>query len=163
MSEITINKKNALAAFKNADAKGKALLTDLLGQDVFSGKIIDRIKSFSDACAELGVDPEELLPYPSSTDDDFKTSVNAYVKLATIIEALNEGWVLDFRNVNEAKYYPWFTPNLSGLGLSFDDCDCDYSFSTVGSRLVLRSRELAEYVGQEFIDIYNEYSNNLKN
>jgi len=163
MSEITINKKNALTAFKNADAKGKALLTDLLGQDVFSGKITDRIKSFSDACAELGVDPEELLPYPSSTDDDFKISVNAYVKLATIIEALNEGWVPDYRNTQEAKYYPWFKANSSGLGLSYYGCDCADSCSRVGSRLVLRSSELAEYVGREFIDIYNEYSNNLKN
>jgi len=161
MSKITITKKNALAAFKNADAKGKALLVDLLGQDVFSGKITDRIKSFADACAELGVDHEELLPYPSSTDDDFKISVNAYVKLATIIEALNEGWVPDYRNDHEAKYFPCFESNPSGLVLSDDGYA--YSSSYVGSRLVLRSGELAKYVGREFIDIYNEYSNNLKN
>jgi hypothetical protein len=130
-----------------------------------SMNIMNRIESFEDACKELGRDPERELPYRKDTTVPRFISRNAHAKLETIIEALNEGWIPDYSNIKETKYFPFLKKNPSGLGLSYDCYYFGYSSSAsgVGSRLLLCSHELAEYVGKKFIDIYNEYCNNLKN
>lgn len=125
--------------------------------------IMDKVKSFEDACQELGRDPDIELPYPKDTTVPRFISRNAHAKIETIIEALNKEWIPNCNDSNEVKYYPRFKKNPSGFGLSYDGCDIVVSCSHVGSRLVLRSIELAEYVGEQFIDIYNECGNNLKN
>lgn len=120
---------------------------------------MERIKTFEDACEDQGREPEYVLPYEPDTTDPEEINENAYVKLKTIIKSLNEGWSPDFSDSNQYKYYPWFRSNGSGLGLSFGDYDYAASGSPVGSRLYLKSRELAEYAGKQFIEIYNQYNN----
>ena len=79
--------------------------------------IMERVRSFEDACKELGRDPETELPYPKDTTVPRFISRNAHAKIETIIEALNKEWVADYTNSSEAKYYPWFERKPSGLGL----------------------------------------------
>ena len=45
----------------------------------------------------------------------------------------------------------------SGSGFSYYDCVFTYSRSSVGSRLVFKSRDLAKYAGQQFEDIYKGF------
>lgn len=150
MCTISIEKQNVVNAFNNADSKGKKLLTDIFGENYFTPpNIKDRVKTFEDACKVLGI-ASTLFCGQESKDE------MAYKKLKIIVEALNEGWKPDWQDVGQYKYFPWFKMS-SGSGLAYDgyaDWDAD---SFVGSRLCFKSRELAEYAGKQFINLYNDF------
>jgi hypothetical protein len=119
-----------------------------------TGKITDRIKTFEDACNELGIQKAELTA-AGEIEADF-ISVAAYQKLIIIARALNEGWTPNWKDIDEYKYYPWFDLS-SGSGLSYDVFVGQRSSSDVGSRLCFKSGELAEYAGKQFIELYKEF------
>ena len=119
-----------------------------------SADIVERIKTFEDACNELGITNAELV-VSGEIENDFK-SVSAYQKLIIITRALNEGWVPNWKDDSEYKYYPWFDMS-AGSGLSYVGCDGRRSTSGVGSRLCFKSRQLAEYAGKQFIKEYTDF------
>lgn len=152
METLQINKDAAVKAHQNAKDSGKRLLEDLLGKKTFQLIVTDRVKTFEDACAELG------LQVPSFIDSDSNDgkSIIAYQKLITIARALNEGWEPDFTNSSESKYYPWFQYK-SGFGFSFSDWSYSTTYSSVGARLCFKTKELAIYAGKQFEAIYRDY------
>ena len=116
--------------------------------------IKERIKTFSDVLKHLGIDEDDFNEENEGLDAD----EIAYRKLKLIVKALNEGWVPDWSNSNETKYFPWFRMgSSSGSGFAFDGCDSWITLSSVGSRLCFKSRELAEYAGKQFTEIYKEF------
>jgi hypothetical protein len=154
MEELKISKSNAFKAFASADQKGKQLLKDLFGQDVLSEKITDRVRSYEDACLVEDFFPLTKNQFSFLPEKD-QDSALAHHQITIIARALNEGWVPDWSDSNQYKYYPWFVWGGSGLGFSFRAYAYDRSHSSVGSRLVFKNRELAEYAGKQFITIYN--------
>lgn len=108
--------------------------------------------------------------------------VVAFLKLRIITEALNEGWHPKFTE-DEYRYYPWFYictkeeyDNLSdegkrrgvgranyyarasgGLVFSSAYVASSYSFPSFGVRLAFSNRDLAEYAGKQFIDIWADF------
>ena len=111
-NQINIQKENVLNAYKNGNQDQKALLENLFGKDIFQPQdITERIKTFEDACNELG---EENVLVQAYRTAEFNTSGNqkdvsdviAYLKLRIITTALNEGWKPTF-DKNERRYYPW--------------------------------------------------------
>lgn len=74
--------------------------------------VTERIKTFEDACNELGEENALVQAYRTA---EFNTSGNqndvsdvvAYLKLRVIAEALNEGWEPHF-TTDEPRWYPWF-------------------------------------------------------
>ena len=118
-------------------------------------KITDLVKTFDDACTELGISPlnEDKLMDLGLTKHDI-----AYQKLATIVKALNEGWVPDVCDDRVYRWYPWFVTNGSPSSFAFYDSDCGAAFANAGSgsRLKFRTRELAEYAAKQFIDIWKD-------
>lgn len=149
METIQIKKENALKAYKHADKSGKKLLSTLFGNMFSTGPITDRVKTFEDACEILGIDTQQAIP-------DAEEHVQAYVKLTIIARALNEGWLPDWDNSNQKKYYPWFKM-ASGFGFSVHGYDYTYANTGDGSRLCFKSVELAEYAGKQFESIYKQY------
>lgn len=140
-----------IAAYNGIDAAGKTLLQKLFGSDPFVPKnIIDRVKTADDAFAIKGI------TIASIVNDDDTVDELAYKILKVIVEVLNEGWVPNWKDSNETKYWPWFDLS-SGSGLSFDDCDNAYSLSIVGSRLCFKTRALAEYAAKTFIKEYTDF------
>lgn len=144
--------------YTKADAAGKKTLHNLFGDDIL-GNIMDRVKTFDDACEVLGIAPSMVsvklggaIPQLSQDTD----SIAAYFMLIIIARALNEGWTPDWSNSSEYKYYPFFN-FTAGVGFSNADCDDWSSNSTVGSRLCFKSRELALYAGKQFETIYNQF------
>ena len=115
--------------------------------------IIDRIKTFEDACNELGINPENVFNINDELDEI------AYKKLKIIGCALNEGWIPDWNDNNQRKWIPWFIWDSLSSGFGFYDSIYCYSntYSNTGSRLCFSSEELSNYAGQQFIEIYNEY------
>ncbi|WP_080902933.1 hypothetical protein [Parabacteroides sp. Marseille-P3160] len=59
MKTIELTVKNVRKAFKEADEKGRKLLRNLCGEDVFSSSITDRVRSYEDACEELDIPVRE--------------------------------------------------------------------------------------------------------
>ena len=189
--EIKISEENALNAYKNASPEGKELLEHLLGKDLFKPKdIMERIKTFDDALQELNtkaLSGDEtaailLADYESNADNIKNPQILAYMRLAIIAYALNEGWEPKF-TTDEYRYYPWFclytqkeidemdeedkgrvlgrssVSALAGAGVaySYTGYASTYSFTYSGGRLCFKTRDLAEYAGKQFLDIWAEF------
>ena len=75
--------------------------------------ITERVKTFEDACRELGADHPFVLAYQNTNLRDPEVSgdnrdILAYMQLRIICAALNEGWQPEFTE-DECRWYPWFT------------------------------------------------------
>jgi hypothetical protein len=116
--------------------------------------IKERIKDFSDVLEVLGIDADDFEEVNEGLEED----EIAYRQIKLIVKALNEGWNPDWSNSNETKYFPWFRMgSSSGSGFSYGGCDHWVTLSYVGSRLCFKSRDLAEYAGKQFTEIYKNY------
>lgn len=78
--------------------------------------VTERIKTFEDACRELGEEHPLIQAYRQileiATCEDymketFGVDMVAYLKLRIICAAINEGWEPKFTE-DEWRYYPWF-------------------------------------------------------
>ena len=117
---MEIKKENLLAVLNTAPENVKEILFGLFpeikeeeAQKAAKRPVEERIKTFDDACRELG----ENHPYVQMFKDIFEKSkvagaiinsdVVAFLKLRIICAALNEGWEPQFTE-NEWRWYPWF-------------------------------------------------------
>jgi hypothetical protein len=119
--------------------------------------IIERIQSVSDAIACLGQNDEEviLLHKLIAALPNDSHPVN-YQKAIVLTKVFNEGWLPDWDNTNQLKYYPYFEMGGSS-GFRYIDCDNWRSLSNVGSRLCFKSAKLAEHAGKKFTAIYKQF------
>lgn len=156
MKTLQISEQKARELYKSGSQELKTILEESCGKDFFSQKITDRIKTYEDACEELGINPinEVKLMELGLTKHDI-----AYQKLTTIIKALNEGWEPDVCNSNACRWYPWFRPNGSPSSFAFYYSLCEYSGADAGggSRLCLKSEELSNYCGKQFLALWKEH------
>jgi len=154
MKTLQINEKNAKRLYKTASEEFKQTLEDTFGKDFFTGKITNRIKTYEDACDELGIEPVDIQVMKSVgfTDDEI-----TYRKIKTITEVLNEGWKPNWSNRDQKKWIPYFN-TLSPSGFAFDDTYYCYTYPYAGnaSRLCFQSEELAIYAGKQFLDIWKD-------
>jgi hypothetical protein len=146
--------------------------------------IRDRIKTFDDACSELGENHQYVRAYREWMRISYAEceDITAYMKLRIITTALNEGWEPQFVE-GEKRWYAWYdllteddyndmtdeekcrvvgrayssAHAFGGLVYSYTSYVSTVSFTGVGSQLAFKSGELAEYAAKQFIDIYAEY------
>ena len=111
------------------------------------GSIMDRVKTYKDACRITG-------EYPDLHQGLSKAEI-AYRKLCVIIKALNEGWKPCFWDLCEHKYFQIF--RLENGCQVFHGVDTFFSRSEVPATSLFKSRELAEYAGKQFIDLYRDW------
>lgn len=159
--------------------------------------VTERIKTFEDACNELGEDHPMVSVYDAlvtrangeqSLVEWMGKDVVAFLKLRIITEALNEGWHPKFTE-DECRYYPWFFiytkeeyDNFSeeekrrcvgragdgakasgGLVYSNANSASSGSYTYNGVRLAFSNRDLAEYAGRQFIDIWADFVFDISN
>ena len=185
-NQVTINKENILNAYQQATEEQKELLENMFGKDMFQPKDIrDRIKTFNDAYHELGDKHELVRAYNNLiVSNCMSQDIIAFAKLRIIAEALNEGWKPTFKD-GECRYYPWFyiytkkeyeeldedeKKECRVVYRSFSSASASggvvyasvggassYSDAGYGSRLSFKTREIAEYFGKQFIDIWAEF------
>ena len=118
------------------------------------------VKSYEDACRELGILPT----YPKFTQCPKidRKSMIAYHQLTIIIRALNilpngKYWKPDFNNRNEYKWRIWWQVDEDCLGISFAGYAPSGALTAVGSQLLFRSEELADYCAKQFKDLWSDY------
>lgn len=178
MSEIKITTEKVREAYKKGNDCVKGVLQNLFGEEVCAPKnVMDRVKTFEDACIETGTDIKAFNEMTKNLDEHVVT----YMKLSIIVKALNEDDKFPYFTKEEWRYYPYFwlytkdeyekmntkdrekvsrvlfrSYNFahSNGGVAFADARDGASHSYVGARLVFRTRELALYAGKQFIDLY---------
>ena len=184
--ELKISVNNALAAYNHTDANGKELLEHLFGKEIFAQDIKDKVKTFVDAMEALG-QGNPLVEEYIAVRDKLRTDAGeliAYLKLRVIVAALNEGWEPKFDG-DECRYYPWFyiytkkeyekldeynKEECRVFGRSAYNARSNYvfvdakangtstcSYTDCCSRLAFKTKELAEYCGKQFIDIWEKF------
>lgn len=185
---LNINKENVLNAYGSATDEQKAMLEIIFGKDTFKSKdITERIKTFEDACKELGSDHPLVLAYQNTNLRDAEVAndnkdIIAYMKLRIIVAALNEGWEPQFIP-GEYRWSPYFVlytkdeidemdektrarvvfrsnnNAYANGGVSYADSSSDSAGvdASFGSRLAFKTDDLAEYAGKQFIEIYADF------
>lgn len=142
--------------------------------------IIDRVETIHDACNILGEDHWLVRAYGYVYNKLETIGIDAlsYMQLRIVVEALNEGWVAA-ENINDQWWFPWFyrfdkcteskyngfisAKSYSdsgvnrGVAFAYPDHDLSRMYSFYGSHLALKSSELAEYCGKQFIQLWAGY------
>lgn len=185
---LNINKENVLNAYGTATDEQKAMLEIIFGKDTFKPKnIIDRIKTFEDACDELGRNHHLVLAYQNANLGNEEIigknkDIIAYLKLRIIVAALNEGWEPQFAP-GEYRWFPYFilytqeeidemteetkarvvyrsdvhAIAYGGVSVASSYYDAAYVNASIGSRLAFKSEELATYAGKQFVEIFADF------
>lgn len=88
---------------------------------------------------------------------DFKVLV-ALNKLFTLAEAWNkaDGFVPDFSDIRQRKYFPWFGYDAETAGFAFESTDYAYAYMPFGSRLCFKTESRAKEFGEMFAPLYND-------
>lgn len=166
--------------------EGKALKFKDGAYVLVDDNIMERIKTFDDACREVtGKSEKEWLAENETKSMD--KDVLAYLKMRIIVAALNEGWKPTFKD-DETRYYTYYwqytkeewdnlskarraelEPSVclvggtsafgsaSGPLYVYSPSAWSDADSDVGARLAFKSGELARYAGKQFFDIFKDF------
>lgn len=148
--------------------------------------VTERIKTFEDAMAALDSNHPFVCDFRAfcAQSDDISPDMLANLKLRIICAALNEGWEPEFTE-EETRYYPWFwlytqaelddmgdrekqerrmidtadyVTAYAGFGSAYSNDAPSYTAAHFGSRLCLRSSDLAVYCGKQFIKLWADFN-----
>lgn len=119
--------------------------------------VMDRVKLLPDVAKELNIDFDAIhagimqLPMPEKD----KLNMIADYNWEKIIEALNEGWLADYADYNQDKYWPYAVAKKdesdpSGFGFSYTLTIWSRADASVGARLLCRERAVALYAINQF-------------
>ena len=148
--------------------------------------VTERVKTFDDACKELGIDAEAIQQQWQDAGITMLDEV-AYQKLRIITAALNEGWEPEFKK-DEYRYYPYcilYTKaeieqkddewkdeyNLQlwrggggssygaicGLAAANSRSAWSTAAASLSARLAHKTEELAIYSGKQFTELWANY------
>lgn len=151
MATLTIDDKTARKIYPTADPELKAILEDSYTKAFFTMNIMDRIKSFEDACEYNNTNPLAKR-FTRGTRNQIHQE-----RVAEIVKALNEGWVANYNDSNEYKYSPYFYLNAPGFRFYVSYYDLTHSLSYGGPRFALKNRELSDYAGKQFTKEYEKF------
>lgn len=113
--------------------------------------ITERVKTFEDACKELGEDHKLVQQFKAIENAIAKDKeATAYFKLGIITAALNEGWKPDFTNDEENRYYPWLFLWKKERNLQL--------WVVAAPRLAHKTEKLAIYSGKQFTELWSNYT-----
>lgn len=128
---MEIKKENVVNAYMAGDNSVKEMLRVMFPDIEFKAEkqpekrpVTERVKTFEDACRELGEDNALVLHYrklikENEEKDISMTDIVAFLKLRIICAALNEGWEPQFAEKDDNRWYPlhflWTDEDLAHL------------------------------------------------
>lgn len=163
--KVKIKKEDLLTAYNAATEDQKEVLETLFGLELFKPKdITERVKTFEDACNELGDNHPFVYEYQVyKVHGGGANDIISYLKLRIIVAALNEGWEPQFTR-EEIRWFPHFyiggsaiNGSLCGLSASNSYYGFADTYSGIGARLAFKTKDLADYAGKQFVDIYRGF------
>lgn len=149
--------------------------------------VTERIKTFEDAVRELGDNNSLVNNYRTISNNNIEIGLLAYLKLRIVVAALNEGWKPVFAEEEERWYSMfsiwgkeiletmskelierdhnhlscYSSSSASSFGLSYlrsyPVLFSTYHYSETSAHLALKSEELADYCGKQFIDLWTDF------
>lgn len=156
---------------------------EAIEQNKTSIPVQERVKTFEDACNELGEEHPLVKQWRvwKQAEIDIKAT-EAYLKLCIITAALNEGWEPKLTE-DEWRYLPYLvlytkeefnkmskkqkdrvikrsynhTSDYVITAYGFVGADSSCTYSNRGIQFAYKSKELAEYAGKQFVNIYAEF------
>lgn len=175
---IEVKVEDIKRAFDEANDNVKNSILNLFPKFKEAIPVTDRVKTFKDACREVNIDPKLYMIMCEKEPAD----VIAYKKLRVICKALNEGWTPRFVE-GEWRYYLYihicsedeiirmseeeksrvvFRSNINTVAEGGFSCAvASYVSASVhtgfGSLLAFKTKELAEYAGRQFIDLWADF------
>lgn len=181
---IDFTQEQLLAFYRSTSNDGRKAIKEALGEKFSGTiPVTERVKTYDDAVKELGEDHPFVVAANSAVwryPEDYNQDIVAYLKLRVVVAALNDGWNPEFTE-DERRWFPWYRlytkeeiDNLSeedkeqvllwggyagggsrcGLACASPGNAWSYSYATGGSRLALKSKELADYAGKQFIELF---------
>lgn len=182
--KIDFTLEQLLVFYRSTSNDGRKAVKEALGEKFSETiPVTERVKTYDDAVNELGEEHPFVVAansaawrYPEECNQD----IVAYLKLRVVVAALNDGWKPEFTE-DERRWFPWYRlytkeeiDNLSeedkeqvllwgghaaygsrcGLACACSGDAWSGSNSGVGSRLALKSEELADYAGNQFIELF---------
>ena len=150
--------------------------SDYVIEEVECKEVNEVITDFEDACQYLGLpiniakidscDPangpiiERLQKFIEEINPRHIEALIALNQLFTIAEAWNkeDGFVPDFSNSGQYKYYPWFVYDKEDGRFVYADANNTTmgTNANFGYRLCFKSYARAEQFGKQFVDLYNK-------
>lgn len=107
-----------------------------------------------------GVKLEDVARLVTDINPKHIEALIALNKLFTIAQAWNkeDGFVPDFSNWHQDKWFPWFKYDMDAAGFVFAHAyyTPTYASASVGSRLCFKSSARAAQFGKQFADLYNK-------
>lgn len=105
---------------------------------------LSKEKPYEDACKILGLRPVANYKSYKLTDE-----TRNFIKLETVVKALNEGWKPTTIDPKEVRYYVWgwnYTDNgtLAGLLSVYSYYGLGHAHATVGTSLEFKDRDTAK-------------------
>ena len=116
------------------------------------------IKNYTDACKYLGLTEKHFIDrhiYALNLE-----AIDSLDKLFLIAKAWNkeDGFVPDFSDWNQSKWYPWFKYDKDAAGFVYASSSNApaNAYASLGSRLCFKTRERAAQFGKQFTNLYNK-------
>lgn len=141
--------------YQQTDQNGREMLIRIFGKEIFIDKN-DAIKLFEEFCERKGIDSKSVLPYPNTKDRD-QRRLNAFAMLMPMIDDRRAGYMPDFNNSDEKKWWPFFDMRDSGFVVAYSDYAWTFAYASGGSRLCLQSEKESDKCGRELLPIWNEF------
>lgn len=185
--KITQEKVTAAFSEANDCPKAISILTALFGKQKPDYTDYHNIKTYEDACEAIGVKPiVRLLVEDEDGHKEEVADIAhlAYIKLCTIARALNNDPEFPRFTENEYRWFPWYylysqeeiddmdeekrkelvfwggSADCGAVcGLAYADSSHAWSTSlaSVGSRLAVKSEEIAKYFGNQFKELWRDF------
>lgn len=168
--------EKVLEAYEKVDDYGKEILEGIFGKDAFCTDIKDKVKTFMDAVEILGKNNKSVKDYYDVANISNAKSIIAFTKLRIIAEALNEGWQpqfdmfeggyytsfdliteYEFERLEEEKKKESMIVCLPNEKVIYALVNSKLSISCENREISFKSRELAQYCGIQFMDIWEAY------
>nr|DAU45711.1 MAG TPA: hypothetical protein [Caudoviricetes sp.] len=193
---MEIKRENIIKAYMAGDDSAKKMLRAMFPEIDFEPEkqaekrpVTERVKTFEDACRELGGEHPFVMAFDSYLDSVHDAYIQdsdiiAYLELRIICAALNEGWEPQF-TVAECRWCPWHflwteeelaakawewkrshalidtgeyrLEEFAGFAFAYSSDENSLSDVNVGSRLCLKSEELSDYCGRQFIELWADF------
>ena len=168
-SEIASNEVMDYIHYFNKEYEGEYLSPFDFSLEKVECEVNEGITDFENARKDLGI--ESNSDFVSANIADVARLVNeinpkhlealiAINKLFTIAEAWNkaDGFVPDFSDLNQNKWYPWFKYDKDAAGFVCANTinAPTTAYASFGSRLCFKSSARAAQFGKQFADLYNK-------
>lgn len=165
---IVTNKNNddVLGKYDTKDDASEAIISECEDTDLtifdFDCKEVEEQEpselcpDFAASCKYLGINDEFAF---DCADEHVKAMQSLYM-LVIIAQAWNkiDGFVPDWSNGDQWKYYPWFVyKGLAGFVSANAYNTASAAFAHLGSRLCFKSSNRARQFGEMFTDLFNDF------